>query len=446
VPRVKAPLGIVLVGATAAIVGSAATTPFWWAPVLLGAVALIVMRPVLGVVLTGAALPLSPVLIATVGGFALAVADALAILTMFALLIGRQQNDPTSFVRPARNLVLLAAPYALVGWWVTQRSTPTFDQYVTLVQRIEIVTVWLAFGLLTQRAGLLKTFLSFFLVSCCGVALLWMTSPGAGAVLGMQKNASAGYVGSALLLVLLFPMASRNRVAIGGVLAVGLLATGSRGTMLGVAAALILLLFAVQQWKKLVAPAVGLAVVGGAAFIALPAAVTDRILGRTGLNTVDIRGDFVRDAMSQWRAQPDGLGIGGYRQYLPQLQNILNYDPHNVYLLALVEGSWPLFIAFLWLVVGGLLIAFLARGHWIGFAALLVQVSTFVHCYVDVYWVRGTPAIGWLLVGASAALIATANRHHSGVATDGDDEPGEGEPVLHSVGVDQRQQRLHGRR
>ncbi len=48
-------------------------------------------------------------------------------------------------------------------------------------------------------------------------------------------------------------------------------------------------------------------------------------------------------------------------------------------------------------------------------AAAGVLLATAAHGFVDVYWVRGTPVLSWLLVGMVCGLFAT--RRESGTAT-----------------------------
>ena len=46
-------------------------------------------------------------------------------------------------------------------------------------------------------------------------------------------------------------------------------------------------------------------------------------------------------------------------------------------------------------------------------AAVGVVLATAAHGLVDVYWVRGTPVLGWLLVGMACGALAQ-RRHREG--------------------------------
>ncbi|NKZ93669.1 hypothetical protein GS966_28365 [Rhodococcus hoagii] len=117
-----------------------------------------------------------------------------------------------------------------------------------------------------------------------------------------------------------------------------------------------------------------------------------------------IREVFVDDAMYQFHQAPwSGVGVGNYEQITASLSRVDTHDPHNVFVLALVEGGYPLGVAFALLCVGTLIWLLRRRKTTLVALALVVQISTLAHAYVDVYWVRGTPVVGWMLIGAAAA-------------------------------------------
>ena len=49
-------------------------------------------------------------------------------------------------------------------------------------------------------------------------------------------------------------------------------------------------------------------------------------------------------------------------------------------------------------------------GAAVAVAAAAVLLSTVAHGMVDVYWVRGTPVLGWLLVGMACGELALRRR------------------------------------
>ncbi|UZJ24952.1 hypothetical protein RHODO2019_00050 [Rhodococcus antarcticus] len=82
-------------------------------------------------------------------------------------------------------------------------------------------------------------------------------------------------------------------------------------------------------------------------------------------------------------------------------------DPHQVLYFQLAEGGVVLLVGFLVLVAVTLWVALRSAGRTpLAVAALAVQISTLVHALGDVYWVRGTPTMGFLLVGVSLAVVA----------------------------------------
>jgi O-antigen ligase len=94
-----------------------------------------------------------------------------------------------------------------------------------------------------------------------------------------------------------------------------------------------------------------------------------------------------------------GVGVGDYLTGDPTNDTVTT-DPHNVLLLDAGEGGLPDLALFL-VMLAGTGIVMLRRkrfSRWAG-PALALQAAILTHGLVDVYWVRGTPVIGWLLVG-----------------------------------------------
>jgi hypothetical protein len=69
-----------------------------------------------------------------------------------------------------------------------------------------------------------------------------------------------------------------------------------------------------------------------------------------------------------------------------------------------------LVVAFLLLQLGAIVVVFRRRklSPW-AVPAICVQVAILVHGMVDVYWVRGTPVMGWLLIGLALVPIAQSS-------------------------------------
>ena len=79
-------------------------------------------------------------------------------------------------------------------------------------------------------------------------------------------------------------------------------------------------------------------------------------------------------------------------------------DPHNVLLLQAAEGGYLLAAGFVLVIAGSLLALFRMRSIELAPVAAGVLLSTAAHGLVDVYWVRGTPVLSWLLVGMVCGL------------------------------------------
>jgi membrane-bound metal-dependent hydrolase YbcI (DUF457 family) len=70
-----------------------------------------------------------------------------------------------------------------------------------------------------------------------------------------------------------------------------------------------------------------------------------------------------------------------------------------VLLLQAAEGGYAFAVSFMLLIVGTFVVL-RKMGHVdVAAAAAGVLIATVVHGLVDVYWVRGTPILSWLLVG-----------------------------------------------
>ena len=75
-------------------------------------------------------------------------------------------------------------------------------------------------------------------------------------------------------------------------------------------------------------------------------------------------------------------------------------------LLQAAEGGYLLAASFVLLIAGSFLALFRMRRIDVAAVAAGVLLSTVAHGLVDVYWVRGTPVLGWLLVGMVCGLYA----------------------------------------
>lgn len=375
------------------------------------------------VVLAAVSLPFSATFAAATPIGVIPLCDVAALIAVVSVATNRAGNQPRSgespaggMMRSARVLIILAIPYFAVALYSALFNGGSLP---TALQRMELVILWLVFGALLFRVKSLNLFITWFVGVCALLSVAWMASPGINGVWGIQKNPSGGFISAALIMVILSPMANKWRLPGIVILCGGLLSTGSRGSMLGTAVAVVLLMLFARQWKRIFLPFIFAAAGGLIAFAALPATVTARILSQDGegVYNIDIRGLFITDALEQFRDAPwSGVGIGNYVQNHPGLMSVRTNDPHNVFAFSLAEGGYPLLAGFLIMCLVPLLWLLGKRKTSVVALALAVQVSTLTHAFVDVYWVRGTPAVGWLLLGAAAAYIAAQRESPGDVA------------------------------
>jgi O-antigen ligase len=424
-------IGLVVIAALTWFTISA-TIPLWTGIGLVLIVAALALNNLYAwAAIAGLAFPLSPIFVIEAGGATVAFADIFAILAILVWAVHTYLKRDT--VRPAAKafwipvgiLVAFAVPYLVVALIDTALFYPSMQSFLSIAQRAELIIVWIVFGAIL---GFTKNYQALFIMFVAGSAalgVLWMGGVGQGAVFGMQKNPSGGFIAAAILIMLLSNLHNLWRLPLLAVLGAGLVATGSRGSILGLAVALVFVAVFRSQWKRTLIP-LGLVLVGGiAGFFALPNDMRARLLsqGESASYNTNIRGTFIADALQHFHAHPwYGIGVGNYAQTDSALSNVATKDPHNVYALTLAEGGYPLLVAFALLTLGtSIWVLVTHRKNTLVILAVSVQIGILVHTAVDVYWVRGTPSIGWLLIGiaAAAAARATTHRKHTSEESDG---------------------------
>jgi hypothetical protein len=125
---------------------------------------------------------------------------------------------------------------------------------------------------------------------------------------------------------------------------------------------------------------------------------------------VYFRDQYSEDAREIIREHPwTGVGVGNYVE-ATSFSVLRTNDPHQVILLQAAEGGYVLAASFVLLVVGAMLVLRRTRHVDVGIAAAAVMASTVAHGLVDIYWVRGTPVLSWLLVGMACAGLAVVRQ------------------------------------
>ncbi|WP_166134289.1 O-antigen ligase family protein [Nocardioides ochotonae] len=362
--------------------------------------------------LAAATLPFAAPLVVSAGGLGLALCDIFAVLALASYYSqGKHRDLPWRPLAAVAVPVAGAAVYFIVAGLQVVGVHPSIHTALTLVQRIELVVVWLVLGAVIYQGKALRPVLIVYVAGSLLLALAWYAAPGSTGVLGVQKNPAGSVIVVAILIALIMWKSTWRLVPV-VILVGGLACTGSRGSMVSLAVAALVLLALGRSLKTSVIALAGMGAAAWAALAFLPAAMVDRILNRSseGRYNADLRDVFVEDALTQWsHHQWTGVGIGEYQQYFSAIIRVPTTDPHNVYALALVEGGWPLLLGFLFLM--GVTMVWLVRHFRVSpliVLAICASAATFVHAYIDVYWVRGTPSLAWLLVGIAGGAIAAS--------------------------------------
>ena len=353
--------------------------------------------------------------------------DALLLLAVGSALATSvlKHREPT--VRLPPPLYLLIGVYLAVLVLVVVLN-PGSHSIVDALHRVQVVGVAVVVGGFVLSGRALRQALGGYLLVTTVFAVAYAAvSTGAGG-LGIQKNPAGQFIAVAVLLVLGTDVLGTWRFALLAPLSLGLFATGSRGALLGLGVGI-----AAQQlcggqaprWRT-AATLVPLALALGIGYAVLPQDSQERVGTFTtrggatqsdmeAASTIKLRQDYRTDALRSIAAHPfTGVGVGQYIGGTVAKGTQTN-NPHNVVLLEAVEGGYPLALASVALLVGSCVLVFRRRQQTpLAAVALAVQVSTITHGMVDVYWVRGTPTLGWLLVGAALADAARRAKPASG--------------------------------
>ncbi|MDQ4036956.1 MAG: O-antigen ligase family protein [Actinomycetota bacterium] len=403
--------GLALVVAAAAATAGAVLDPVTAFVALIVVVAvLLLFMPDIAAVLAVALLPF-PSSLPIGSPVELSATDALIVLALAGWLVQavlRPATDSrTSVLRPLR-VPLVAYGAAML---LSIAVHPSIPAAVTALQRVELVIGGLLLGAGLIRTGRLRLSLELYLVAASLLAAAAILQTGAEEFVGVQKNPAGGFISAALFIAILVKPSPRW-ILYAPILAVGLLATQSRGALLAslIAAAAAVVVIRLRDRIRLLVGLVGVGVLLFVGYSYLPAIDRARLFRFSGAEDYAVlyRTEFQADAMDRFRSAPwTGVGVGNYTGGI-RLPGIT--DPHQVLIFQLAEGGVPLLLAFLALAIGGAAVVLPhSRSSPLALAALTIQVATVVHALVDIYWVRGTPIPAWLLIGATlAATVLTA--------------------------------------
>jgi O-Antigen ligase len=356
-------------------------------------------KPGLALVFLGASIPFLYSFTGGRGGFNLSISDLFLVLVGALILFEATVTDSLPAVHALRPIARPLVQYGFLMLLLLVLHLSIGDIAKT-GQRFELFLVPLvigAFAALTDRhVPLLKA----YVVAATALAVLWPLGVVAG-----QKNPVGQMIANAIL-VLVGVKALRRYVVCAAILVPGLVLTVSKGAILATAIGLIVILsFQRARAGTVLRKVAVLAAVAFAAYAALPPSLQSRLttltpgVGSVGAYALHTRQQYAKDAEHIIAAHRwIGIGVGNYLAGDPY-QGTQTTDPHDVLLLQAAEGGYVLAIAFA-LLIGGSFLALRKMGEVdVTAAAAGVLVATVVHGLVDVYWVRGTPILSWLLVG-----------------------------------------------
>lgn len=280
-------------------------------------------------------------------------------------------------------------------------------------QRFELFLLPLIVGAFAALANRHIRVLQAYVVAATVLAAIWPLH-----ILDWQKNPVGQMIANAILL-LVGVRALRRLFPCFLLLIPGLLLTQSRGAILAaIVGTIVILTMQGLNARSLATQVLPLVLIAAGAFVLLPSATQQRVTSfssntsSSGSYAVYYRQQYKSDAYRIIDAHPwTGVGVGNYLAGDPR-QLTQARDPHQVILLQAAEGGYGLAACFVVLIAGSLFALVRLRYLDIAPAAAGVLVATVAHGFVDVYWVRGTPVLGWLLVGMVCGVAAKSRLSH----------------------------------
>jgi hypothetical protein len=382
------------------------------ATAVLPAAVLLLTAPTTAAVAAVGLLPLAPDLLGG-GPVRLSIPDVLLLLAVVGTAAAGLRFGAATTLRVPVGLYAGVLAVAVA-------SHPDLGALVNAGQRLQIVLMSLIVGAVVLDEKAREVALSMYVMTATLLGLAW-TAKIVPEALAFQKNPVGQYLAGALLVLLATP-GHRGRLVAVVPLSIGLLSTESRGAIMGLVVGMMLLVLGRPGMSRLrgAATLVPFVLLLGAVFATLPDEVqqrtttlsaSDSSAATSGQYTIKIREEYRNDALEVVRDHPIlGVGIGNYLTGDPE-KGTLTDDPHNVLLLEAAEGGLPLAASFSLLLVGSGVACWRRRRLTpLAALALAVQGATVAHGLLDVYWVRGTPVLGWILVGAA---LADAQRRRS---------------------------------
>jgi hypothetical protein len=405
----------------AALVGYLAVTAQREAVLVLGAplISLLALNPWWAAAVAVSVLPVQSSVGA--GGVQVAASDVM-FLACFAgmvplMAMSAEWRQRLTAVRP---LLPWVTPFLL--WLVViVLAHPSLHSAANALQYAELTGFAVVVGAVVLTPKTARMALMGFLAVACITAALWTVRSGVFSV--DNKNPAGQFMVDAMLLSLVVIRGWKWRLPIVGLLILGILHTESRGAVLGAGLGVLVLLAlrGLGTWRRTAAAIIPLVLVCIIGYNIVPSSLQARVRSTfasdkipagiadsnqlpgtlaPGQYTVQLRTIYRHEGIALVKQHPFlGVGVGDYLTGDPTNQTVTT-DPHNVLLLDAGEGGLPDLALFLVMLAGTGIVMLRRRrfSPWAG-PALALQAAILTHGLVDVYWVRGTPVIGWLLVG-----------------------------------------------
>lgn len=345
------------------------------------------------------------------GGYNASVSDFVLVLVGIGILLKWLAGKSEPVFRSLRPIALPVLAYSVVMVMVLAVH-PSLRELFKTGQRFELFLLPLIVGAFAALTGRHIRVLQAYVLATTAVAVLWPIYH-----LGLSKNPVGQLIANAIVL-LVGVRALRRLWPCLFFLVPGLVLTVSRGSIAATAVGIMVVLVLQRtRSRRVLTRVLPIVLVALAAFAFAPPALQSRVTtlhaGTTtpGGYAIYVREKFAQDAhkiigQHQWT----GVGIGNYYAASAAISTTPALDPHQVVLLQEAEGGYPLAAAFVLLIVGTMLVLRRMRQVDVGPAAAGVLIATVAHGLVDVYWVRGTPILGWLLVGMACGSFLNARK------------------------------------
>jgi hypothetical protein len=417
---VQSGLRVVVAGVAVAFATSAAVTyapvPRLFLvgiPVALAAAFLVFASSKLAAVLLGASIPEIQDVTGGHLGLHVAASDVVLVLVAARLFadaaVSQRRLGILGAVRPVR------AAFVQYGWLILVLLVLHFGfgSAVKSVQRLELLVLPLLAGVFLALRRDHMLVLRAYVLAATLLAVVWPVLNSHGLAGQFDKNTTGQLVACAILLLVAVRGLRRLLICM-PLLVLGLALTASRGSVLAVAVgvAVLSVMLGGRSRQMLIARTVMILVLGVVVYQFLPGDVTAHLTDFSGAGSssnaynIDIRYQYDHDAEALIAAHPwTGLGVGNYLAG-SAADGTQTTDPHDVILLEAAEGGYLFAASFLLLIGGAALALWRLRRVELAPAAAAVLLATVAHGLVDVYWVRGLPVLGFLLVGMVCGLAA----------------------------------------